>query len=62
MTASHQDKIGRRALWLVGSLKPAVIVRDVREAYGRTDYLCACVDGTGEQWISEGSLDFGVEG
>jgi hypothetical protein len=40
-------------LRLEKSLTVECIVLDVRECWGRTDYLVCPVSGTGQQWVSD---------
>lgn len=37
-------------------LQVPVIIRDAREAWGRTDVLVSPAEGAGEQWVTVGRL------
>lgn len=54
--------IGKPALLSIESLKVPVTVRDVRQAYGRTDYLVTPANGMGSQWVSDARVTLGKEG
>lgn len=49
---------GRQAMWSVDTLKVLVDIRDIREAFGRVDFLISPVGGSGEKWVQKGSLTF----
>ena len=53
-----QEMKGRQALWAVDTLKVLVDIRDIREAFGRVDFLISPVGGSGEKWVQKGSLTF----
>lgn len=53
-----QEMKGRQALWSVDTLKVLVDIRDIRDVFGRIDYLIAPVGGSGEKWVQKGSLTF----
>lgn len=53
MTTSAMAKlIGRTGLLREGELLVAVEVREVREVYGRLDYLVIPLAGEGSAWVS----------
>jgi hypothetical protein len=54
--ASMSPMIGRFAHLVVGELAVEVKILDVRERWGRTDYLVTPVVGHGEQWKSADSV------
>lgn len=49
---------GRQALWSVDTLKVLVDIRDIRDVFGRVDFLISPVSGSGEKWVQKGSLIF----
>lgn len=49
---------GRRAFWSVDSLKVLVDIRDIRDVFGRVDYLISPVGGSGTKWVQQGGLSF----
>ena len=51
---------GQQALWSVDTLRVLVDIRDIREAFGRVDFLISPVGGSGEKWVQKGSLNFTV--
>ena len=57
--------IGRRgrhrAKGVAAALAFGVVVRDVRQVFGRMDYQIEPVDGAGRCWVSEGSVRLEVE-
>ena len=52
---------GRRAFWSVDSLKVLVDIRDIRDVFGRVDYLISPVGGAGTKWVQQGGLSFTEE-
>ena len=56
----HEMK-GQRALWGIDTLKVLVDIRDIRDVFGRVDFLISPVDGSGEKWVQKGSLTFNGE-
>ena len=53
----HEMK-GQQALWSVNTLKVLVDIRDIRDVFGRVDFLISPVGGSGEKWVQKGSLTF----
>jgi hypothetical protein len=51
------SRIGSEATLSIEQMAVRVIVRDVRNAYGRTHYLVEPVAGSGRQWVDSGRLD-----
>lgn len=49
---------GQQALWSVDTLKVLVDIRDIRDVFGRMDFLISPVGGSGEKWVQKGSLTF----
>lgn len=54
MTATNNKLIGQSGQLAVerGQLKVTVTIKDVRQAYGRTDVLVQPSDGAGEGWFN----------
>ena len=48
--------IGQQATYHIGSLNVAVIIKDVRRNYGRTDYLIEPQAGSGTQWVKDENI------
>ena len=63
MTSSTMAKlIGRNGLLREGELGIRVEIRDVREVWGRTDYLVVPEAGTGSTWVSAERVHLDEEG
>ncbi len=50
-TANAMHLIGQARTIVLGTLTIDVLIRDVKQSYGRTRYLVVPVSGQGEQWI-----------
>ena len=63
--AEMARSIGRhgkyRAQGVEGALAFSVVVRDVRQVFGRMDYQVEPVDGFGRCWVSESSVSLDDE-
>lgn len=51
------ELIGETRRLRTGGLRVDVVVRDVREVFGRVDYLVSPVAGSGGCWVSFDRLD-----
>jgi len=54
---TEYEKIGMEARLTVENITVAVTIIDVRQAYGRIDYLVSPVSGDGKQWVSASRLN-----
>ena len=56
MTKETMTLIGAEATYHIGSLNVAVIIKDIRRNYGRTDYLIEPQAGSGTQWVKDENI------
>ena len=52
-----QKYVGKTGLIQVRSLKVEVLIKDVKNTYGRNRYLISPIRGSGEMWIETVILD-----
>lgn len=57
-TNERNELIGRPAARREGAYTVNVTVKDVKEAFGRTDLLLVPVSGSGEKWVSMDTVTF----
>ncbi len=56
-TTQAQTLIGKRAMVFYNTLTFEVIIKDTKQAYGRTLYLIEPVSGCGTTWVYSIALD-----
>lgn len=61
-TREKTELIGRLASLRVDDFGFIVSIRDVREVYGRTDYLVIPLEGRGESWVASSRCKLISEG
>lgn len=56
MKELFEKNVGKKAMILINKLLIEVIVKDIRNSYGRIQYLITPVAGKNECWVNEISL------
>lgn len=50
------EEVGKNAYVIIGKVKFEVLVKDIKNSYGKTRYLIAPIAGRGEMWTEKVSI------